>query len=407
MRCHLWVFAFLLIAGCSRSTSTDHQFEVSTENGVIHAWTNNGPKYDEPLFTYESVLTLKQDPLVEESLLMSVRGMTMDRAGNVYVVDGRNYRIAVYDNEGNYVRSFGRQGSGPGEFRSIEIVQFDGDIFTLWDSNNRRMTRFHRDGTFLDVQNPPNNMRVSKMYLTPDGNILAFRSINDRRDGFAYTSAAVLVLNSKGDTLATVQSEEIVTGSERIRSGTGGSIIVEQRSIPFTSYPEAEFYSGEGIMVTTGMIPEVKWYDLTGRLTKVYHIDMESRRITPEIEKIYMDDLRTSIEDQARQAGREPRSVPETDFPEYAANWSGGFVDDAGYVWLFAMFLPGDDYPPGVVTCFILDPDGCFLGKTTILNTRSTIVDGHLLTAVQDEETGELIPTVYRIRPAILGLKYP
>ena len=396
----------ILSSGCSRSDSKRHRFRIYKENGVTIAETTGGPKYDEDLFEYESVLILNQNPQIEESLIFSVRSMTMDKDGSVYVVDYRNYRIAVFDREGNYLRSFGRRGSGPGEFQWIEIVQFDGEIFTLWDANNQRMSRFHRNGTFLEVQSPPHNMRASKMCIVPENKVMVWKSSNERRDGFAYTSALVYVFNTEGDTTATIESDRIITGSVSTRSGPGGSIIEEQRSIPFVSYPYAEYHPGRGIMITTGVRPEVHWYDITGKLVHIHRIDIAPRRITNEIKQSYREDLRRRIQEQAEQAGREPRPFPEQDFPEYAAHWRGGFVDDAGYTWLFVMILPGDEVREGI-TCSILNPNGRYLGRTTIPNARSTIVRGHLLAAIEDEETGEQIPTVYRIIPAMKGFNYP
>jgi len=42
----------------------------------------------------------------------------VDSAGNMYVLDGGNSRIQMYDAQGNYVRTLGAEGSGPGEFRA-------------------------------------------------------------------------------------------------------------------------------------------------------------------------------------------------------------------------------------------------------------------------------------------------
>jgi hypothetical protein len=58
-------------------------------------------------------------------------------------------------------------------------------------------------------------------------------------------------------------------------------------------------------------------------------------------------------------------------------------------------------------------PDGEYLGDTTlppmVLSDFAgiQIVGGHLLALVEDPESGERVPTVYRIRPAIDGLRYP
>jgi hypothetical protein len=58
-------------------------------------------------------------------------------------------------------------------------------------------------------------------------------------------------------------------------------------------------------------------------------------------------------------------------------------------------------------------PDGEYLGDTTLPPMVLTdfagiqIIGGRLLALVEDPETAERVPTVYRIRPAIDGLRYP
>jgi len=398
----------LLLTACAGTPyETGHAFRVFQENGVIVAETTGGPKYEGELFTYEPVTVLEQDPQNEESLIYSVRTMTMDTEGNIYVADGRNYRIAVFGPDGRYLRSFGRQGSGPGEYRRIEIVDFDGDVFQIWDSNNTRLNRVRRDGTFLDSRPPPNNMRVAGLRLLPDERLLAWMSSGEGREGFAWTAAVMLILSPDGDTLATVSSDEVITGSHREISGPGGMVGFEQRSIPFVSYPDAEYVPGRGIMITTGMTPEVDWYDLSGRRSATYRLDMAVRRVTAEHRLAYEEMLRQSERERAEQSGREPRPIPEQVYPEHAAIWRGGFVDDAGYVWLQVMQLPDELEPDEWSRYFVLDPEGRYLGYARLPNARARIVRGHMLAAIADEETGEDVMTVFRITPIPRGLRYP
>ena len=43
-------------------------------------------------------------------------GVATDSAGRIFVSDFKNHRIQVFDDEGNWLRSFGQQGAGVGEF---------------------------------------------------------------------------------------------------------------------------------------------------------------------------------------------------------------------------------------------------------------------------------------------------
>jgi DNA-binding beta-propeller fold protein YncE len=69
---------------------------------------------------------------------------------NVVVADSGNNRIQVVDQDGGFVRAFGRQGSGNGEFNRPVAVALDpeGNIFVV-DQGNNRVQSFSPDGQFL------------------------------------------------------------------------------------------------------------------------------------------------------------------------------------------------------------------------------------------------------------------
>ena len=74
-----------------------------------------------------------------------------DRAGNIYVADGygANNRIAKFTKEGNFVKSWGRTGSEPGQFNKIRGMASDaqGNLYVA-DAGNKRIQVFVGDGTF-------------------------------------------------------------------------------------------------------------------------------------------------------------------------------------------------------------------------------------------------------------------
>ncbi len=77
--------------------------------------------------------------------------VTWDRAGNIYVADGSgaNNRIAKFTKDGNFVKSWGRTGSDPGQFNRIRGIASDaqGNLYVA-DAGNKRIQVFDGDGTF-------------------------------------------------------------------------------------------------------------------------------------------------------------------------------------------------------------------------------------------------------------------
>jgi sugar lactone lactonase YvrE len=77
--------------------------------------------------------------------------VTWDRAGNVYVADGfgTNNRIAKFNKDGDFLKTWGQTGSGQGQFNQIRGIASDaaGNIYVA-DAGNKRIQVFDGEGTF-------------------------------------------------------------------------------------------------------------------------------------------------------------------------------------------------------------------------------------------------------------------
>jgi DNA-binding beta-propeller fold protein YncE len=98
-----------------------------------------------------------------DGLFRQVTDVTWDAAGNTYISDGYvNSRVAKVDKDGNWLKSWGEPGSGPGQFNVPHSIAADaqGNIYVA-DRGNRRIQVFDGDGKFLrqmtiDVPVDPN-----------------------------------------------------------------------------------------------------------------------------------------------------------------------------------------------------------------------------------------------------------
>ena len=77
--------------------------------------------------------------------------VTWDRAGNVYIADGfgPNSRIAKFNKDGDFVKTWGHTGSAQGQFNQIRGIASDaaGNIYVA-DAGNKRIQVFDGEGTF-------------------------------------------------------------------------------------------------------------------------------------------------------------------------------------------------------------------------------------------------------------------
>jgi DNA-binding beta-propeller fold protein YncE len=73
-----------------------------------------------------------------------------DAAGNIFVADGLgNARIAKFDKEGKFIKSWGKKGTANGEFANVRSIAVDaqGNVYAA-DGGNKRVQVFDNDGNF-------------------------------------------------------------------------------------------------------------------------------------------------------------------------------------------------------------------------------------------------------------------
>jgi hypothetical protein len=103
--------------------------------------------------------------------------VTWDSDGNIYISDGYiNSRIAKYDKHGDWVKSWGEYGTGPGQFRlPHQIVADRNNNLYVGDRSNHRIQVFDTEGKFLrmfEIDIPPDPKTKAVNGNTPTGDRL-------------------------------------------------------------------------------------------------------------------------------------------------------------------------------------------------------------------------------------------
>ena len=77
-------------------------------------------------------------------------GVAVDKEGNLFVADTLNNRIEIFDADGNFISTFGKNGDGPGYFARPKGVAIDSDGH-VWvaDGVQDRVQVFTKDGQLL------------------------------------------------------------------------------------------------------------------------------------------------------------------------------------------------------------------------------------------------------------------
>jgi streptogramin lyase len=112
-----------------------------------------------------------------DGLFRQPTDVAWDSDGNIYISDGYvNSRVAKYDRNGDWVKSWGSKGTGPGQFRLPHAIAIDrNNNVYVGDRTNHRIQVFDTDGKFLrmfSIDVPPAPGTKSVNGNTPTGDRL-------------------------------------------------------------------------------------------------------------------------------------------------------------------------------------------------------------------------------------------
>src|ERR1700682_6205635 len=113
-----------------------------------------------------------------DGLFRQPTDVAWDSEGNTYITDGYiNSRVAKYDKNGDWVKSWGSKGTGPGQFNLPHSIAVDrNNNIYVGDRSNHRVQVFDTDGKFLrmfSIAVPPVPGTHSTYGNTPTGERLA------------------------------------------------------------------------------------------------------------------------------------------------------------------------------------------------------------------------------------------
>jgi hypothetical protein len=108
-------------------------------------------------------------------LLAHVQSLAIGPAGQIAVAEFQDRRIRIFDRSGKPIQSLGREGSGPGEFRSISNVGWFSDTVWAYDARARRLTYF-KAGKQIGTRDIDSGARVLEGSQAGPGHDFTFRS---------------------------------------------------------------------------------------------------------------------------------------------------------------------------------------------------------------------------------------
>jgi hypothetical protein len=114
---------------------------------------------------FQRVVQIGVESGPEEYTFGAVSDVQLGPAGEIYVLDLLNAQVSVFDRAGQFIRSYGQKGSGPGEFQfPTRLFLSDSGVHVL-DPTLAREVLFDRDGSHVRTTSAPPSVAGHDIFL--------------------------------------------------------------------------------------------------------------------------------------------------------------------------------------------------------------------------------------------------
>ena len=145
----LFLSIVILFISCGKQ-KTEWQGTIEKHNGVTVVKNPKDPIHREDVFSLEEELSIGEKEGKEEYIFSYITDIGVDEEERIYIIDSKESHIKVFNRMGEYIKTIGKKGQGPGEMRrptSLRITSQNEIVVN--DSAARKIHFFTPDGNFI------------------------------------------------------------------------------------------------------------------------------------------------------------------------------------------------------------------------------------------------------------------
>ena len=321
-----------------------------------------------------------------------VIGVEIGPGGEIYSLSGRDNDVRVFSAAGDFLRSWGRRGEGPGDFQRPHDLAVARDTVAITDGD--RVHFFDLGGNFLNAVWPggqTGRYSVATILSTDLGWVVGLGLPlvpGARREPTVPQEVRYL------DPASGALSEAIITYDrepDMVEMSSGGSV-----TPAFARFVDHGVDREGNVYLSDGMDYEVSVYSAEGVLRRTVRMDVEPVPVTDDM----LDEVRRTAIERCRLPARRrlcerPGGYLDTGLPAVLANanrqvpaFSRFLVAPDGHLLIRRVDLVWDQAEEGDPRPYdLISPDGRFLGRVEIpADFRPLILrDGRVFGTVSDE----------------------
>jgi sugar lactone lactonase YvrE len=185
-------------AAIALDTENRFAYVVDTQSDVVDVFDADTYKFLRKIGTPG-----KKHMLTDPGDFALPEGVAVDNDGNVYVTDTFNDRVEIFDADGEFISTFGKNGDGPGHFERPKgiAIDCDGHIWVA-DSAQDRVKVFDKNGRLLIYfgehgEYPGRFMGVFGLAIDKNNRVITSETYPGRVQMFRYITDAEFAAEKK------------------------------------------------------------------------------------------------------------------------------------------------------------------------------------------------------------------
>ncbi len=348
----------MMLVSCQQQ-KTEWKGTIEEANGITVVKNPKEPMYGEDVFSLEEELSIRESEGREEYMFSEVGSIAVDDEERIFISDWKELHIKVFSKKGEYLKTIGRKGQGPGEFQRISGMQITHhQELMVFDMSIRRLSFFSLDGEFIRLKSI-GEIQALELKMNSKEKFIVDSVLLDPKNFLAVTSLKIFDSNLKLiATIYTSEPKDVFT--------------------PFLTFMVWTLYKIDNIVVGYNNSYEFQILEPEGKIIKKIIKEYVPVKITEEEKKERLKQLQQS----------EKKEVPEF-YPAYLSFT----VDDDNRIFVQTMERPKDKVG---YYYDVFDSEGKFIVKIP-LKIRPRIWKKNKLYLVEEDEDGYQYVKRYKV----------
>ena len=164
---------FFMFVSCQKQKA-EWKGTIEEVDGVTVIKNPKEPIYSADVFSLEEELTIENEEGEERFMFLDIPNLVVDEEENIYVCDTKAAHIIVFDKNGDFLRTIGKKGQGPGEMSyPLDIHIFPQRELMVNDVIQLRIHFFSLNGEYLRGFSTSQLSNFRRPEVDSHGNIVA------------------------------------------------------------------------------------------------------------------------------------------------------------------------------------------------------------------------------------------